>query len=246
MTGNCQRDGDKIVSTDKIFFVVHAWIEGKEKVFFDPSVIARNYDERRKLKKPWWAIAFAGYIFDYGKNGKCIPLVQRTGRDQAGKWALIPAGTSDCLKEIENPKELVDRETKEELIICEDETRVELKNAKLLTTAEIEIVNIRKNKKYLAQGELHPTPSHIFFAQVYYVKKNIDSTIFFDGELHPCGWQLDRKIALVDIAVLDGMVEPIAVFEHHKKKLKKQKIDLDESAPSLDWFRERAPYLQIS
>jgi len=51
-------------------------------------------------------MAFAGYIFNYGNQGKCVALVQRTkeARDQAGKWALIPAGTSDCLREIKHPR----------------------------------------------------------------------------------------------------------------------------------------------
>jgi len=130
------------------------------------------------------------------------------------------------------------------LIIYENNIRVKLDDAKLLTTSKIEIVDTRTNKKYFANGELYPTSSHIFFAQAYFFEKNIDNAIFYDGELDQCERQLDRKIALADIAALKETVEPITIFQH-KKKLKKQKIDLDNSAPSLDWFREFSARDQI-
>ena len=162
------------------FYKVHACLESVRKVKFDTSKEAYNKDELRDVPEPHWALAFGGYIFDYRdskKNRNCVALVQRTDNK---KWALIPAGVSDNLCEIKYPEELLKRETYEELIICEGQERVDLQEAKLLTTSKIEIVDAKTNRKYTANGELYQAYDNIFLAQAYHVEKEVDGLVFYD------------------------------------------------------------------
>lgn len=233
-------------STDKMIFLntTAKWDDRARVVFIDTRKIARNYEERDKLPKRWWAVVSAAFIFN-SLQGKCVALVQRTldAKDNPGKWALIPAGGSENIIELRKPGLALEREAWEELKLYWTRARGKcvdpLSVSDNKTSNPFKIKDKANGKEYTEKGEIYKDKEgkQLFLMRTYLVKKPLETLMIFDGEMKDRHY-LDRWIALVPLDKLDGIVKPFAIFKS-KIKMKNTEIDLSGyQTPTLDWFRK--------
>lgn len=208
-------------------------------VKFNSEQPMKNYHERYRNPLKDWVVAAAAFIFRT-EIGPCVALVKRCGlADNAGKWALIPAGASDNLSEMLNPKLCLDRETREELIFEYDGWRIDpLSACKPIENNETEITIIDKatGKTGGFTGHIFETDHQLIVAKIYEVTINT-MPLIRDGEKN-VGELLNRDVILMPLDQLEDDAAPYLSFRYGQKYTNPSKIDLAGSqAPTLEWFR---------
>lgn len=200
-----------------------------------------GYEGQQRLLKPWWAIVSAAFIFETSE-GPCATLVRRVGDTRnSGKWALLPAGTTDNVYELLHPEEALYREIEEEFNItykgwCKDPMEV----SELLTTKKVTIINTKLPERNETYGELYQRNGRAYLIRAYKVNLCLDDVIIFDGEEGQNGKSLDRLVAVVPLSKLKGWVMPVNVFRS-RRRVEPRLIDLSGcQTDTLEWLRESA------
>ena len=203
-----------------------------------------GYEGQQRLLKPWWVNVSAAFIFET-PDGPCATLVRRVGETRhSGKWALLPAGTTDNVCELLHPEEALYREIEEEFHIIKDGKCIDpMKHSNLLKKEKVTIINIklpeRTNKTC---GEIYQRNGQVYLIRVYKVNLCLDDVIIFDGEEGPNGKSLDRLVAIVPLNKLkEEQVKPVAVFKSKKRfePARTREIYLSgEKTDTLQWLIE--------
>lgn len=173
----------------------------------------------------------------------CVLLVKRKGDTiHSGKWALIPAGGTDCVKELLKPSLAVERELNEELKLCHNGKQIGIpfNHVQPLPITCIEIVDIAISTNNKEQGELIPAQGQFIFMQAFLLEFPLEELKIKDGEDDEFGNLLDREIVAVRICDdLHGKVKPVAKFRSGKPSPEPFTIDLSGyQTPTLNWFRQ--------
>lgn len=201
-----------------------------------------GYKGQERLLKPWWVIVSAAFIFKT-PNGPCVTLVRRVGDTRhSGKWALLPAGTSDTVCELLHPEEALYREIEEEFnLIHNGNHKDSMKYSDLLTKRSVEIRNEKAPERtWKTCGELYIKDGRAYFIRAYHVKLPLDETIIFDGEKDPYGNPLDRLVAVVPLDKLNCNIKPEAIFRSKKRRETRMIYLSGFQTDTLEWMRENA------
>ena len=208
-------------------------------ISIDTRDIARNSDERKKLKPPWWVIGSAAFLFTI--NGtETVALVQRTHNvSDPCRWALIPAGVADCVCELKHPGELIIREANEELKIYQKGHWVSpFHVSTLISENKVSIYDEFTEETYQDVGHVFTHGKKAYFLRVYRIKDDLEDFILYDGEKDENGKDLKRVIALVPIEKLHGIVLPLKMYQG-KNEIEPREIGLTKyETPTLKWFRK--------
>ena len=210
------------------------------RIEIDTRRLAINRVEGKDMH-PLWLAASAAIIVN-SDQGPCVLLVQRKGATlHSGKWALIPAGGSSCIKELRKPSLTLKRELKEELILCHNGEKIcnPLEYLELLPLEKVEIID-KGNGKNTEQGEIIPAQGQFMFMQAFLLDLPLEELKIQDGEKDEFDKELDRVVAAVKVYDnLHGLVMPVAKFRKGKRSCKIQAMDLSGyQTPTLDWFRQ--------
>lgn len=166
-------------------------------------------------------VVSTAFIIDY-KGEPCVFLVQRVGNTEfSGKWALLPAGGVEQSEDIFTAMK---RETNEELIILDNETRIDpLINTSIIIEKDI----------YEDYNNINKT----FNMWAYYLNMDLDKVTICDGESY-FGRPLDRLIAVIKLSEdFYGIVQPVALFESGIR-FDPCRINLyGYQTPTLNWLR---------
>ena len=210
----------------------------------DTSTIATNTIEGQDMH-PLWLAASAAIIVN-SDQGPCVLLVQRKGATlHSGKWALIPAGGSECIAELRDPSIALKRELKEELKLTHKGKKIcnPLEYLDLLPLKDVVIYD-RANGEVTdcepIKGEIIPAQGQFIFMQAYLLRLPLEELRIKDGEKDEFDNELDRVVTAVRVYNdLHGLVMPVAKFRSRERSCEQQAIDLSGyQTPTLDWFRQ--------
>ena len=210
------------------------------RIEIDTRTIAINSIEGRNLHPLWLAASAA--IIVHSDQGPCVLLVQRKGITlHSGKWALIPAGGSECIAELQRPSLVLKRELKEELKLTHKGEKIcnPLEYMERLPLNQVVICD-KASGEVLEQGEIIPAQGQFIFMQAYFLKLPLEELIIRDGEKGEFDNELDRVIAAVRVYDdLHSHVIPVKKFHSGVCSMNPLPIDLSGyQTPTLDWFRQ--------
>jgi len=197
-----------------------------------------------KDKHPLWLAASAAIIVN-SDQGPCVLLVQRKGATlHSGKWALIPAGASECLAELRDPRLALVRELKEELKLTHNGKKICDPREYLIPLPLNDVVIF--DRAYggatdcKLKGEIIPAQGKFMFMQAFLLDIPLEELKIKDGEKDELDKELDRVVAAVKVYDdRHGRVMPVAKFRNGKRSCETQAIDLSGyQTPTLDWFRQ--------
>ncbi len=214
------------------------------RIEIDTRRLATNRVEGKDMH-PLWLAASAAIIIN-SDQGPCVLLVQRKGATlHSGKWALIPAGASECLAELRDPRIALKRELKEELKLTHNGKEIcdPCKHLKLLPLNKVVIYDRADGEATDCKpigGEIIPAQGQFMFMQAFLLDLPLEELKINDGEKDEFNKELDRVVAAVKVYDdLHGLVMPVARFRKGKRSCEKQAIDLSGyQTPTLDWFRQ--------
>lgn len=203
--------------------------------------LARNPIDGKDMYPLWLATSAA--IVVNSSEGMCVLLVKRKGDTiHSGKWALIPAGGTDCKEELLKPSLAVKRELNEELKLCYKGEKIckPCNHVQPLPITCVKIVDIATGEKTKERGEIIPAQGQFIFMQAFLLGFPLEELKIKDGEEDEFGNLLDREIVAVRICDdLHGKVVPVEKFRLGKRSPVPCTIDLSGyQTPTLNWFRQ--------